>query len=88
MIKNNIQRKKDEELPVRNHLGTQLLAEEEQYTGECLFNEANHAEAKCQDCLGACTSLANKDSALKALPDIHCFQSHKIKHVIAEVVKV
>jgi len=40
----NSQRKKGEDLPVGNHLGTRLLSGEGKYTGTCLSNEANHAD--------------------------------------------
>ena len=43
-IENHSQRKKDDDLPIGNHLGPQLLPEEEDYIGECLSNEANHAD--------------------------------------------
>jgi len=41
---NNTRRKKDDDLPIGNHLGTQLLSEEDKNIGECLTNEVNHAE--------------------------------------------
>lgn len=43
-IKNNIQRKKESDLPIGISLETQLLTGEENYMGVCLFNGANHAE--------------------------------------------